>query len=343
MKSKHALKGKITNIKEIYTNWRLRRAERRAEKAKKTPEETAEKRARGFKRRYRVFQAGFFFMLALFGFTVYANFDYWVFKTLIANNYVFTDALDELYSQHIREENRRSFRRDFDRVVISVVTAELSSMNNDRHTYLYTPQAFTYMREADRAVARRATFYAVDDYTVYLFIPNISGFTRDFVLDNRDYLAGYDNLILDLRGNYGGWLPAFHRIADLFVPRGAVISHEETRMNLFTRTITSRGDAFFDFENIIILQNRRTASAAESLIMAISEHTPNVTAIGQTTFGKGTGQVTIPLTGGYAVRATVLQVLGPQRQCIHNVGVAPDIYLDPDADFIEKALYLIRR
>ncbi|MCL2197399.1 MAG: S41 family peptidase [Defluviitaleaceae bacterium] len=294
------------------------------------------------RRRYRAFQIGFFVMLGIMGFTVYANFDYWVFKTLIANNYVFTSALDELYSRHILEENRRNgFRRDFDRVVISIVTAELSEINNDRHTYLYAPQEIQHVRQTDRAVARTANIEKINDETVYLFIPNISRITREFVQRHSSYLAQYDNLVLDLRGNYGGWLADFHRIADLFVPSGAVLSHEETRLALFTRTITSSGDAYFDFDNVVILQNRRTASAAEGLIMALSEHVPNVTTVGQTTFGKGTGQVTVPLTGGYAVRATVLRVLGPQGQCIHNVGVEPDIEMDMDADKIEKALEII--
>jgi hypothetical protein len=293
------------------------------------------------KRRYRVFQVGFFLMLAVFGFTVYRNYDYWVFRLLIARNYVFTEALDELYGQHIREENRRSFNRDFDRVVISVVTAQLSQINNDRHTYLYSPQEITHSREAGRAAGRRRMIETLDDYTVLLFLPNISRETRTFVQNNREYLAQYPNLVLDLRGNYGGWLADFHRIADLFVPRGAVLSHEVTRLQLFTRTITSSGNPFFEFENIIILQNRRTASAAEGLIMALVEHVPEVTTIGQTTFGKGTGQVTIPLTQGYAVRATVLQVLGPQEQCIHNIGIEPQIALDTDEDMVEKALMLI--
>ncbi|MCL1884217.1 MAG: S41 family peptidase [Defluviitaleaceae bacterium] len=293
-------------------------------------------------RRYRVFQVGFFVMVGLFIVTVYMSYDYWVFKILIANNYVFTDALDELYGRHILEENRRGYFRDFDRVVISVVTQELSAINNDRHTYLYAPQEIEFVRVADRAAARRARVEALDENTVYLYVPNISRITREFVYNNREYLAQYPNLVLNLQGNYGGWLPDFHRIAGLFVPDGSVISRDDTRMPMFSREITSRGEPFFEFENIVILQNRRTASAAEGLIMALSEYVPSVVTIGQSTFGKGTGQVTIPLTGGYAVRATVLRVLGPQGQCIHGVGVAPDIEVDIEVDLVEKAMEIIR-
>jgi len=296
---------------------------------------------RRLKRRYRFFQIGFFALIIGFGFTVYFNYDYWVFKLLIANNYILTDALEEMYATHIREENRQSFHRDFDRVVISVVTGYLTAINNDRYTYLYSPQEHIAVREREVARAREAAVTPLTEDTIQLFVPNLSRIAREFVLDNREQLAQYPNLILDLRGNSGGWLSDFHRIADLFVPRGAVLSIEETRMSLFSRTITSDNDLFFDFENIIILQNRRTASAAEGLIMALQYHLPNVTIIGDNTFGKGIGQVTIPLTGGYAVRATVLLVNGPDGENIHMVGIPPDIPFDPDIYAVDQALALL--
>jgi len=318
------------NILNKFKTWRVRRAERRAA--------TYEKR---FKRRYRVFQIGFFLLLAMIPLTVYMHYDYRIFRLMIAGNYFCTDALEELYSRHIPDEHRRSFRRDFDRMMISAVTAELREISADRYTYLYFPQEFSSAVAHDRAVARTAYTRALDDYTVYLYIPNITLATRDFVEENRHYLAGYANLVLDLRGNGGGWMPASNSIADLFLPDGAVISQTRARLNLLSRTTTASGDAFFDFDKIVILQDRRTASAAEGLIMAIAAHAQNVTTIGQTTFGKGTAQITIPLTGGYALRATIMQVLGPEGQSIHNAGIAPDVYLEVDADFLEKAMYLI--
>ena len=296
------------------------------------------KKYRRQRRRYRFFQISFFVLLIGFGFTVYFDYDYWVFKTLIANNYILTDALEEMYANHIREENRQSFRRDFDRVVISVFTNYLTDINNDRYTYLYSPQEHVAVREREVARARTAAITPLADDTVQLFVPNLSRIARDFVIDNKEELAGYSNLILDLRGNSGGWLSDFHRIADLFVPRGAVLSIEETRMNMFSRTITSRNGPFFDFDNIIILQNGRTASAAEGLILALRYHVPNVITIGSTTFGKGIGQVTIPLTGGYAVRATALLVHGPDGTNIHMTGIPADIPYDPDMDMVEQAL-----
>jgi hypothetical protein len=293
------------------------------------------------KRGYRFFQIGFFVLLLAFGFGVWGHYDYWVFRLLIASNYIFTEDLDELYSQHLREENRKGFHRDFDRVMISVFTEAIREVNQDRYTYLYTPQAHVAVREREEAVGRSATITRLTDDTVYLWVPNISRWSRDYVVSNRDYLAQYTNLVLDLRYNPGGMLADFHRIANLFLPRGAVLGHEDTRMPFFTRTITSRGQPSLDFDQIVILQNGRTASAAEGLIQAMTYHLPNVITLGENTFGKGIGQVTVPLTSGYAVRASVLLVSGPDGENIHRTGVAPDIPADTETDWVDQALQII--
>lgn len=314
--------------------WRERRRHARALNLGGSPE-------RKQKRRYRFFQIGFFVLLLGYVGVGWVHYDYWVFRILIAGNYIFTDDLEELYALHILEENRRGFHRDFDRVMISVFTEAIREVNQDRYTYLYTPQAHIAVREREEEVGRRATVEALTDTTVYMWVPNISRWSRDYVVSNQEYMAQFDNLVLDLRYNSGGMLRDFHRIADLFVPRGAVLGHEDTRWRLFTRTITSRGHPSLDFRHIIILQNRRTASAAEGLIQALSYHLPNVTTIGENTFGKGIGQVTIPLTGGYAVRASVLLVSGPDRHNVHNIGVAPDILGEIYTDWVDQALEII--
>jgi len=293
------------------------------------------------KRRKRFWQIGFFVLLLGYGAMVWVHWDYWIFRLLIAGNYIFTEDLDSLYARHIAEENRRGFQRDFDRVMISVFTEAIREVNHDIYTYLYTPQAHVATRVHEEAVGRQAAIEALTDTTVYLWIPNISRWSRDYVVNHANELAAYENIVLDLRYNAGGMLRDFHRIANLFLPRGSVLGHEYTRMSLFTRTFTARRRPVLDYTHIIILQNRRTASAAEGLIQALEYHLPNVTTIGERTFGKGVGQVTIPLTGGYAVRASVLLVSGPDGEYIHRTGIMPHIAGDEDRDWIEQALALI--
>ena len=283
------------------------------------------------RRGYNFFRFGFFILLALHLAGLYATYDYWAFRMLIAHHYIFEEDLDTLYTQALGYGNVRGHFRDFDRMVMAVVTERIREINQDRFTYLYSPLQRREALAREREDARTIYFEPLTDDAVRLFIPNFTGYTRQFVHRNRSELAEFPYLILDLRGNYGGWLSDFHRIADLFVERGASISYERTRWGVFTNHIRGRRGPYFDFEHIIILQDHLTASAAEGLILALKENLPNVTTIGTGTFGKAVGQVTVPLTGGAAVRASVLLVEGPQGQSIHNVGIAPDIEYYEDA------------
>ncbi|MDR1914631.1 MAG: carboxy- processing protease, partial [Clostridiales bacterium] len=58
-------------------------------------------------------------------------------------------------------------------------------------------------------------------------------------------------------------------------------------------------------------------------------------------FGKGIGQVTLPLTDGFAVKATVLLVSGPNDNSIHREGITPDVIYDGE-DIIQAAAALIQ-
>ncbi|MDR2648260.1 MAG: S41 family peptidase [Clostridiales bacterium] len=263
------------------------------------------------------------------------------FKFLIADNYIFTDALDQLYDNTIGEENVKGYRRNFDDVVISVVTEKIRSINQDRYTYLYTPEHYRLSKDMEKADAATARVEELTSETVYMLLPNISDDTKDFVLSNKQTLSKYKNLVLDLRSNYGGLLADFYKIAELFTKRGDVLGYEKFRMPLITHMVKSGGNGYFKFDKIIILQDENTASAAEGLILSLKGNSDNISTMGADTFGKGIGQITVPLLDGFAVKATVMLVAGPGDVSIHGVGIEPDIAYSGD-DIIEAALDVIR-
>ena len=276
---------------------------------------------------------------------IYQNYDYLLFKTLIAHHYIHTDTLDELFAAHgIAPE---SYARNFDNLVISIVTQQIRAVDGDVYTYQYNPAQRVAARERVRIRAASAEITEIAPDVGYLFLPNISPYVRDFVLENQDKIGCFDNLIIDLRGNGGGVLDDFQAIADLFLERGDPVGREAARWhllgwNVFTNQRNSRGNRAFEFDSIKILMNERTASASEGLIMALKENLDNVTTIGSLTYGKGIGQATLPLRGGFAVRATVILIETPSGQTVHNIGITPDIeYETYGDDIIEFAVSLI--
>ncbi|MCL2753895.1 MAG: S41 family peptidase, partial [Defluviitaleaceae bacterium] len=270
---------------------------------------------------------------------VFVNYDYLIFKTLISRHYIHTETLDAMFYEHLGIDPEGRYSRYFDNFVIALVTAEIRSTGNDPYTFLFTPQQRAAHEERIAQEASEADFFEIASGIVYLKIPNISPSVENFIHRNRREIANFDSIIIDLRGNPGGELASSQAIAGLFLPRRAVVNFEQARWDFwpFTRERRASGSQFFEFENIVILQDGWTASAAEVMITALQANLDNVTTIGETTFGKAVGQVLIPLRRGFAVNSTAITIHTPDMSYIHGVGVAPDIAHSP-SDALEAAL-----
>lgn len=284
---------------------------------------TAEQQIKKYKRRFYIVLLLLIAFLASTGFYIYLNYDYLAFKHFIAQNYIYTDTLDEIYKNELKRDVKGKYYSYFDNLVISIVTKYIRQANNDRYTYLYIPENLKKYKEEEKKEALQSEIKVLNERTVYLHLTNFSKYTDEFVMENLERLKHYPYLIIDLRNNYGGDIDAMSHISDVFLPKGKIIATD--RMRLFDRVLKARSNEMLRYEKIIILQNKNTASASENLIAALKENLDNVTLIGETTFGKGIGQFTLPLKRGFAVKATVLLWYTPTGKNIHGKGIAPDI------------------
>lgn len=137
--------------------------------------------------------------------------------------------------------------------------------------------------------------------------------------------SGKQKLILDLRGNAGGFLSAAVDIASWFLPAGKVVVTEDYGDKRSPVVHRSKGyDIFNDRLEMAILVNRGTASAAEILAGALSEHGV-ATLIGEQTFGKGSVQELIQITNDTSLKLTVAHWKTPQGTIISQKGINPDV------------------
>ncbi|MBI2409998.1 S41 family peptidase [Candidatus Kaiserbacteria bacterium] len=146
--------------------------------------------------------------------------------------------------------------------------------------------------------------------------------------------SGSRRLILDLRGNPGGYLDAAVDIAGHFLPEGAKIVTEDFGGKEPNRTHTSYGyDDLPAGTKTVVLVDGGSASASEILAGALQDN--NVaTVIGMKTFGKGSVQTLIDLDGG-ALKVTVARWITPAGNWIMGNGISPDIavpFTQADAD-----------
>jgi carboxyl-terminal processing protease len=134
---------------------------------------------------------------------------------------------------------------------------------------------------------------------------------------------GSNKLILDLRGNAGGYLEASVDIASWFLPAGKVVAIEDFG-NTDQRNYRSRGYDIFKNLPFIILINEGSASASEILAGALQDY-KIATLVGTKTFGKGSVQELIPIMGGTSLKLTIAKWLTPNGRSISEKGLEPDM------------------
>jgi carboxyl-terminal processing protease len=138
--------------------------------------------------------------------------------------------------------------------------------------------------------------------------------------------SGAKTLVLDLRGNPGGYLQSAVSIASYFLPAGKVVVREHYGENDEEKIYRAQGRAIKEFtpKNFVVLVDGGSASASEILAGALREHKV-ATVIGVHTFGKGSVQELIDLKDGSSVKITVARWLTPEGVSISNGGLKPDI------------------
>lgn len=144
----------------------------------------------------------------------------------------------------------------------------------------------------------------------------------EFTKSNTKYL------IIDLRGNPGGYLESAVQIASYFLPQGAVIVQEKGNKEYGENIHRSLGYAGIDTNKIKIgvLIDEGSASASEILAGALKDQ-KIATILGQKSFGKGSVQEFINLANGGALKVTVATWYTPNGISITKDGVTPNIEL----------------
>jgi len=139
-----------------------------------------------------------------------------------------------------------------------------------------------------------------------------------------------DGLVIDVRGNPGGYLDAVREIGKMLVPNEGIITSIQNRdgEKVVYRSTLKEKVKF----PITILVDNGSASASEILAAALQE-AGNYKVVGKTTFGKGTVQNTVSLKDESEIKITIAKWLTPKDNWIHQKGVKPDVEVDQPAYF----------
>lgn len=134
-------------------------------------------------------------------------------------------------------------------------------------------------------------------------------------------------VVLDLRGNPGGYLDSAVDSADLFLDTGLIVSARGRDEELNEEFHARPGDALAGV-TMVVLVDEGSASGSEIVAGALQDNR-RALIVGQTTFGKGSVQTITPLYYGGAVKLTTARYYTPNNQSIQGRGIIPDVTLSP--------------
>ena len=160
--------------------------------------------------------------------------------------------------------------------------------------------------------------YMLDDETGYIRIKNFGENTYPEVLIGLAKLAqqGFKSLVIDLRGNTGGYLGSAVQIANEFLPKNRLIVYTEGRHSQ-RQDFASDGRGSYQQIPLVILIDEGSASASEILAGAMQDNDRG-TIIGRRSFGKGLVQQPIEFNDGSMMRLTIARYYTPSGRCIQK-------------------------
>ena len=174
------------------------------------------------------------------------------------------------------------------------------------------------VRRGDIPVVSVDAAYMIDDKTGYIKIKKFGGqtYAEMLVALARLNVEGMKNLIVDLRGNVGGYMHIAIQMANEFLPAGSLVVYTEGR-NSPREDYNADGRGSFQELPLVVLMDEGSASSSEIFAGAIQDNDRG-TIIGRRSFGKGLVQQPMEFRDGSEVRLTIARYYTPSGRCIQK-------------------------
>jgi carboxyl-terminal processing protease len=177
----------------------------------------------------------------------------------------------------------------------------------------------------------------LDEKTGYIKINRFTDRTYQEFMEGLQQLCekqGMQHLVLDLRGNPGGYLNEATDLLSQLFPEGKLLVYTQGRTDP-KREYKSNGRARFNIRNMAVLIDEGSASASEIVAGAIQDYDRGW-IVGRRSYGKGLVQEQYPLTNGGGLRLTIARYFTPSGRCIQRAYANNSHYREEERERLER-------
>lgn len=194
-------------------------------------------------------------------------------------------------------------------------------------------KSFNLVRETINNVSAYVTYK--DNNTAVITVTRFDNDTGTLVQSFAKEILEKDTkkIILDLRGNGGGYVDAARDLLSLWLDGEKILIQRSKLSASDNVTYSLKGKASFKDIKTIVLTNSTTASASEIVAGALKDY-QKATIVGEKTYGKGVVQTMLNLTGGATLKATTAHWYTPLGGSINQSGIEPDVEVENTYDDI---------
>lgn len=195
-------------------------------------------------------------------------------------------------------------------------------------------QDITIVRDVVKVVSVKGEL--IDGNIGYI---QMSSFDEDVAENFKEKIVelknkGMKGMILDLRGNPGGYLTEAVKVASQFIPKGDIVTYTIDKYGNKQESKSVGGEA--QGMPLVILIDGGSASASEVVTGALRDYEAG-TIVGTTSFGKGVVQQLIEFSDGSGgLKVTTSKYYTPNGENIHKIGIEPDIEVEIPDEISQK-------
>ncbi len=171
--------------------------------------------------------------------------------------------------------------------------------------------------------------------TISRFDLDTGNLTKKLAQEAIDH--GAKKLIVDLRGNGGGYVSSANEVASLWINGDLVVEQRSSNGVYSDQTFAKTGIDILSNMKTVVLINGSTASASEIVAGALKDY-GKATLIGEKTYGKGSVQALEEFMSGELLRVTIAKWYTPKGKNINGEGIKPDVEVERTFDQINKEI-----